>query len=155
MSPLHLYYDIDTNLSAMASKNNFHLFSDNTVGYEIMCVIELGFGQIAGSAPTLGKMFHLYDKPSTTNATPARFNVGRTSRTISQRLSSRLRRDTDSNLTLVPRARAESVSRKPPATYDEEANTHGIVQQISFSILKAEKGKEGEGNFWKIEAEQH
>lgn len=109
---------------------------------------------------TLGKMFHIYDTPPATNATPGqtpvqlKFSAG-TSRSISSRFHSRPRSDTDSYLTLVPMVKVQSSSRKSRAAYDEEANAQGIVQHMSFSILKAEKGREKEGNSWKVEAEEH
>lgn len=37
---------------------------DNTVWFEMLYVIEIAIGLIAGSLPPLGKMFHLYDKPA-------------------------------------------------------------------------------------------
>lgn len=124
----------------------------------MMCILELGFGQIAASAPTLGKMLHIYDIPSKTDAAPGQIPVQLkiigTPRNLSNRFSSHSQRDTDSNLTLVPKSRGENTPRISRATCDEESNALGIVQNVSFSILKAEKGPEGEGNFWKIEAER-
>lgn len=127
-------------------------------------MIELAIGLIAGSLPSLGKMFHLYDKQTTNRALSGRTPVGQgntgggTHKHASKQLSSRPHHDVGSDLLLVPprAGRRESEPRVSGATYvDEEmeiGRQSGIVQQVSFSISKEPKGGEAEGHYWKVEA---
>lgn len=85
---------------------------------------------------------------------PVQLRITGTHGDLSNRFSPRPHHNTDSNLTLVPRSRGENTPQNSRGACDEEANAHGIVQNVSFLILKAEKGPEGEGSFWKIEAEK-
>lgn len=130
----------------------------------MLSLLELAIGLIAGSLPSLGKMFHLYDKQTTNRGLSGRTPVGQgntaglTPKHISKRLSSRHHQDVGSDLVLVPReARRGSEPRVSGATYvDEElqiGRQSGIVQQVSFSISKASKGAQGEaeGHYWKVE----
>lgn len=136
---------------------------DNIAWFDILAVLELALGLIAGSLPSLGKMFHLYDKQTTNRGLSGRTPVGKgntaggTNKRISKQLSSRHHQAAGSELVLVPKGvRRASEPRVSGATYvDEEleiGRKSGIVQQTSFSVSKTVKGGEAEGHYWKVEA---